>query len=62
MGNGLMPAGRPTENRVKLTCYILPETMNAIESQLTDDRESNTLGKVIDQKFRRKKAEQKGGR
>ena len=42
-------AGRPNEGRVKLTCYVLPETEKRIATA-TDkaDPAMNTKGKVVD--------------
>jgi len=47
-----MKPGRPAENRVKLTCYVLPLTARRI-AFLVDKRTPavNTLGKVVDSQF-----------
>lgn len=45
-------AGRPDENREKLTVYVQPATVKKIHKQVVkEDKNLNTLGKVIDQKF-----------
>lgn len=47
-----MKPGRPGENRLKLTCYVLPLTARRI-AFIVDKRKPdvNTLGKVVDSQF-----------
>lgn len=49
-----MPVGRPKEpKRIKVMVRILPKTKKAIQNLIEpDNRNLNTLGKVVDQKFR----------
>lgn len=57
-----MTAGRPDEGRVRMNVHVLPATAMAI-NQLVDkeNSESNTQGKVIDQKFAMKRGKWKRG-
>ena len=44
-----MPAGRPSEGRVRLNIHVLPETAEAINRLLNKaDYQLNTQGKVVD--------------
>lgn len=43
---------RPNEGRVKLNCYVLPETLEKIKKAVVlYERERNTLGKIVDRAF-----------
>jgi hypothetical protein len=45
--------GRPDENREKLTMYVQPSTVKKIHKEVDKgDRSRNTLGKVVDEKFK----------
>lgn len=48
--------GRPPEGRVKLTIHVLPSTQERIASLVDRTKlAKNTLGKVIDAKFKGRK-------
>ena len=45
-------SGRPNEGRVKLTCYVLPLTVERIGFLVDKTKpEANTQGKVVDSQF-----------
>ena len=49
-----MPAGRPSEGRVRLNIHVLPETAAAINLLLNKaDGLRNTQGKVVDLHFKK---------
>ena len=53
-------SGRPNEGRVKLTCYVMPDTREQINEAVDKTkREKNTKGKIIDAKFQKPKKKTK---
>lgn len=51
-----MPAGRPNENRVKLTIYVKEETAEAINAAVDkSEPDINTQGKIVDRAFAKTK-------